>query len=77
MDEFGVFFNNKNADGKSAQYTILRPKEIAELLKKGVFKVVTTDDIPSNARIFNSRFVDEIKNSGTNKPMIIKKKILY
>ena len=66
MDEFNVF-TNKDANAQPPQYTASRQKEIAGLLEKGVFKVVTTEDIPSNSRIFNSRFVDEIKNPGTDK----------
>ena len=66
MDEFDVFIN-KNADDKLAQYTVSRQKEVAGLLEKGVFKIITTNDIPSNAQIFNSRFVDKIKNLGTDK----------
>ena len=49
---------SKNTDALPAQYTASRQKEIAKLLEKGVFKVVTTDSILSNAQIFNSRFVD-------------------
>ena len=66
MDEFDVFIN-KNSDAHPAQYTASRQKEITGLLEKGVFKVVTSKDVPSNARIFNSRFVDEVKNAGTDK----------
>ncbi len=50
-----------------AQYTTSRQKEITGLLEKDVFKVVTGGDILSNARIFNSRFVDELKHAGTDK----------
>ena len=57
----------KNTDTTPAQYIASRQKEIAGLLEKGVFKVVTSADIPSNTRIFNSRFVDEIKHAGTDK----------
>lgn len=60
IDEF-------DADAQPAQYTASRQKEIAGLLEKNVFKVVTTADIPSNAQIFNSRFEDKIKNPGTDK----------
>lgn len=65
MDDSDVFI--KNTDAPPAQYTASRQKEIAGLLEKGVLKVVTTDSIPSNAQIFNSRFVDEIKNPSTDK----------
>ena len=50
-----------------AQYTASREKEIAELFEKGVFKVVTSADIPSNTQIFNFRFVNKIKHIGTDK----------
>ena len=36
------------------------------MLERGVFMIVNETDIPQGTRIFNSRFVDEIKNSGTN-----------
>ena len=42
-----------------------RQKEINGLLEKGVFEVVSISEVPKNIRIFNSRFVDEIKNIGT------------
>jgi len=45
----------------------LRRKEINRLLKKGVFAVITEKDVPQGIRIFNSRFVNEIKHLGTNK----------
>lgn len=70
-----------------AQYTASRQKKIAGLLEKVVFKIVTTENISSNAQIFMSHFVNKIKNSGTGKVykksrLIIqtykdKKKILY
>ena len=66
MIKFDVF-TNKDANAQPPQYTVSRQKEIVRLLEKGVFKVVTTENIPSNARIFNSRFVDEMKNPGTDK----------
>lgn len=50
-----------------AQYITFRQKEIIGLLKKGVFKVITSKNVPSNAQIFNSCFVDRVKNAGTDK----------
>ena len=47
-------------------FTESRRKEINGLLERGVFAIVNEADIPQDIRIFNSRFVDEIKNSGTN-----------
>ena len=66
MDGFNVFIN-KNANVQPAQYTASRQKEVTGLLEKGVFKAVNSEDFPSNARIFNSRYVDKIKNPGTDK----------
>jgi hypothetical protein len=48
-------------------FTDSRRKEINGLLEKGVFAVVTERDVPQDVRIFNSRFVDEIKHPGTDK----------
>jgi hypothetical protein len=48
-------------------YTDSRQKELNGLLEKGVFEVVNMADIPQGVRIFNSRFVDEVKNAGTDK----------
>ncbi len=41
-----------------------RKKEINGLLEKRVFELITLDQVFENVRIFNSRFVDEIKHSG-------------
>lgn len=51
----------------SPSFTESRRKEISGLLKKGVFELIDTADVPEGVRIFNSRFVDEIKNAGTDK----------
>jgi hypothetical protein len=37
------------------------------LLESGVFEVINITDVPKGIRIFNSRFVAEIKNPGTDK----------
>lgn len=63
-----VIDNPEDADVlKLSQFTSSRQKEISGLLEKGVFKTVNPEDIPADARVFNSRFVDEIKNPGTDK----------
>ena len=41
-------------------------KEINGLLNKGVLDVIALTDVPPGVRLFNSRFVDEIKNPGTS-----------
>ncbi|OCK92436.1 uncharacterized protein K441DRAFT_570137, partial [Cenococcum geophilum 1.58] len=42
-------------------------KEINGLLKKGVFKFINTVDVLKGVRIFNSQFINKIKNAGTDK----------
>ena len=37
------------------------------MIKKGVFEIVDLVIILKGVRIFNSRFVDKVKNIGTNK----------
>jgi len=36
-------------------------------LEKGVFETASESDVPKGTRIFNARFVDEVKNKGTDK----------
>ena len=54
-------------DAALPSYTTFRQKEISGLLKKKIFKLVNHVEIPLNARIFNARFVDEIKNADIEK----------
>src|SRR5271155_1799902 len=49
-----------------SQFRTSRQKELTGLLEKGVFEVVKLADVPDGIRLFNSRFVDEIKNPGTD-----------
>jgi hypothetical protein len=50
---------------KKPDFTKSRQKELDGLLQKGVFQVVS--EVPKGAQLFGSRFVDEIKNGGTDK----------
>ncbi len=49
------------------QFAAFRQKEINGLIEKGVFQPVRTDDVSFGVRIFNFRFVDEIKHLDTDK----------
>ncbi len=49
------------------QFAAFRKKEINDLIEKDVFQSVNKNDVSSDVRIFNSRFVDEIKHFDTNK----------
>ena len=48
-------------------YTTSRQKEISELLKKKIFKFINHAEVFFDARIFNFRFVNEMKNADTEK----------
>lgn len=65
-DDLDSFVINE-ADMKLSQFTASRQKKIADLLKKNVFLVVDRKNVFDDARIFNSRFVDEVKNADTDK----------
>ena len=65
IDKFDIFI--KNANMLLAQYIISKQKKITRLFEKNIFKVLTGKDISSNTRIFNSRFVYEIKYASINK----------
>ena len=54
-------------DSQPGQFSASRQKELSGLLEKGVFEIVKLADVPQGVRLFNSRFVDEIKNLGTDK----------
>ena len=44
-----------------------RRRELNGLLERGVFRIMDRADVPTDARIFGSRFVDQIKHEGTEK----------
>jgi hypothetical protein len=49
-------------------FEVSRRKEIDSLLGKGVFRIVQGSDVPQGTKIFNSRFVDEVKGKETATP---------
>ncbi|EEA24070.1 conserved hypothetical protein [Talaromyces marneffei ATCC 18224] len=49
------------------QFDESRRREVTGLLERGVFVAVNYEDIPLEARIYGFRFVDEVKNKGTDK----------
>ena len=56
----------KNTNMPLAQYTTFKQKKITKLLKNSVFSIIITIDIPTNSQILYSRFVNKIKNTGTD-----------
>jgi hypothetical protein len=55
---------------ETEDFTASRKREVLGLIEKDTFLLVLKTDIPSETRIFNSRFVDEVKNIGTEKAYI-------
>jgi hypothetical protein len=53
--------------GDTNLFTGSRQKELNRLLERSVFETVSLTDVPPGTCIFNSQFVDEIKNPGTDK----------
>ena len=60
------FFSNANKSALNHHsYVKSRKKEVIGLIEKGVFIFVSKEEVSESMRIFNSRFVDEIKNADT------------
>jgi hypothetical protein len=57
----------QDTPANNTQFKASRQKEINGLLEKGVFEVIPATDVPQGIRLFNSRFVDDIKYAGTEK----------
>ena len=49
------------------QFINSKQKEISDLLKKKIFEFVNKRDVSSDIRVFNARFINEIKNENTKK----------
>ena len=50
-----------------ANFQAFRLKELNELLEKEIFEIIYIDDLFTEARVFENRFVNQIKNEGTEK----------
>jgi hypothetical protein len=50
-----------------SQFAAFRQKEINDLIEKDVFRSISKDDVLSDVRIFNFRFVNEIKHLDIDK----------
>jgi hypothetical protein len=60
-------FNTIDTINFVSSFTASRQKEIVELLEKEIFISVNKRNVSTDVRIFSSRFVNEIKHSGTEK----------
>ena len=61
MDNISIFLKN---NASKPLFTEIQNKKINNGLEKSAFKVMSISDVPSGMRIYNSCFVDEIKNEG-------------
>jgi Reverse transcriptase (RNA-dependent DNA polymerase) len=59
--------NTATSTNLKPNFTESRRKELNGLIEKGCFAIVKESEVPLGLRIFNSRFVDEIKHQGTDK----------
>ena len=50
-----------------ANFQTSRLKELNELLEKGIFEVINIKDLLTRARVFENRFVNQMKNEGIEK----------
>jgi hypothetical protein len=58
-----VFLQDEIPSSLTFTFAESRRKEINDLLKRQVFEIIIISEVFKNVRIFNSRFVDEIKHS--------------
>ena len=50
-----------------ANFHTFRLKKLNELFEKGVFEVINIKDLSIGARVFGSRFMNQVKNEETEK----------
>ena len=50
-----------------ANFQIFRLKKLNELFEKEVFEIINIKDLFIRARVFESRFINQIKNEGIEK----------
>ena len=71
-DHFNRSINDSNCfliknSFHSFQFIDSKQKKISDLLKKKIFEFVNERDVSSDIRVFNARFVNEIRNENTKK----------
>jgi hypothetical protein len=64
---YGSAFHTK--DDPLPEFKDSRQKEVIGLVAKGVFATIDESTIPPHTRIFNARFVEEVKHKGTDRAM--------
>jgi hypothetical protein len=61
-----VFLQDEIFSFLTSTFAESRRKEINDLLKRQIFEIIIIFEVSKNIRIFNFRFVDEIKHSDTS-----------
>jgi hypothetical protein len=54
-------------DANVKQFAESRHVKVLGLIAKGIFEITTKSEVLGGSRIFNSRFVNKVKNKGTKK----------
>ena len=67
MADITIYMSQPSLPHPHPNFQASRLKELNGLLEKGVFEVINKEDVPAGTRIFDSRFVDQVKNEGTEK----------
>lgn len=64
MTDIEVFIGKTT---EKTQFELSRQMEVDGLIGREVFEHVNAADLPPDVRLFNSRFIDEVKHEGTDK----------
>jgi hypothetical protein len=75
--DISVFLGNCQDTKALPTYAESRQKEINGLFDKRAFEFIDASEVPEGARIFGSRFVDEIKHLGTDKAYEKSRLVIY
>ena len=67
MADITIYLQDDYLQDDATQFSASCQKKLTSLLEKGVFEITKLADVPQGVQLFNSRFVDEIKNLGTDK----------
>ena len=62
IDEIECFFVDQFESETSSQFVASKQKKILELIEKKIFQLADFSEIPMSTRIFNFRFINEIKH---------------
>ena len=67
MTNIIIYIFKSSLSHSHSNFQASRLRKLNNLLEKEIFEIMNKQDIPAEARVFNSRFVNQIKNKGTEK----------